>query len=96
MDFDIESVVGDTVTTVARTDMSRIQIVADYASALRSAGITGGKDDKLAMTVDGAVIYDWCVKQGITWTDFWQDRAIQTRFVEDPDNAAFRVWEGRL
>lgn len=69
---------------------------AEHCKALRSAGFGNGKDDKLAMSVDGWVINDWCVKKGITFAEFMRDQKLQTRFVEDPANAAFRVWEGRL
>ena len=48
------------------------------------------------MSVDGWVINDWCVKQGIAFAEFMRDQKLQTRFVEDPANAAFRIWEGKL
>jgi hypothetical protein len=80
-------------TTVDKRDLDTL---ADHCAAMRSIGAGNGKDDKLAMSVDGWVINDWCVKKGITFSQFMRDQKMQTRFVEDPDNAAFRIWTGRL
>lgn len=55
-----------------------------------------GSDMKLAASVDGAVIMDWCNKRGVGWDVFFRDPALQTRFLDDPDNKAFRVWQGRI
>lgn len=57
----------------------------------------GHSDDwKLAASVDGTVIMDWCNKRGVTWAQFMQDSALQTRFLDDPDNGVFRVWRGKI
>lgn len=94
--FWIDSVDGDTVTTVNAADKRDIQLVADHCAALRSAGRTGTKDEKLAMSVPGWVMDTWCVKKGVQFRDLMRDKRLQDRFIMDPDNAAFRVWEGRL
>lgn len=51
---------------------------------------------KHAMSVDGTVIMDWCNKRGVTWSQFMNDTQLQTRFIDDPDNAPFRIWKGRM
>lgn len=87
---------ADKMIVATTVDKRDLQALADYCAAQRSMGGGNGKDDKLAMSVDGWVINDWCVKRGITFAEFMRDRKIQTRFIEDPDNAAFRIWQGKL
>lgn len=96
MGFIVEDIGGDELMLGATIDKRVLQAQAEHCKALRSAGFGNGKDDKLAMSVDGWVINDWCVKKGVTFAEFMRDQKLQTRFVEDPDNAAFRVWEGRV
>lgn len=96
MGFDIVNVDGDKVTAITTADRRDVQTVADHCAALRSIGLTGTKDDKLAASVPGWVINDWCVKRGIAWAEFFRDRKVQERFLDDPDNAAFRVWQGKV
>ena len=80
-------------TTADRRDLDTL---AKHCADLRAVCGGNGKDDKLAMSCDGWTINNWCVKHGITFAEFMRDRKIQTRFIEDPDNAAFRIWTGRL
>jgi hypothetical protein len=87
---------ADKMVLATTADKRDLDALADHCAAMRAIGAGNGKDDKLAMTVDGWVINDWCVKKGITFAEFMRDRKIQTRFIEDPDNAAFRIWEGKL
>lgn len=87
---------ADKLITAVTADKRDVQALADYCAGQRAVGAGNGKDEKLAMSVDGWVINDWCVKRGVTFAEFMRDRKLQTRFVEDPDNAAFRIWEGRL
>lgn len=53
-------------------------------------------DFKLAASVDGVVIMDWCNKRGIGWAQFMNDSALQVKFLDDPDNDVFRIWKGRI
>lgn len=55
-----------------------------------------GSDMKLAASVEGTVIMDWCNKRGITWSRFMNDQGLLARFLDDPENACFRVWKGRI
>lgn len=80
-------------TTIDKRDLDTL---AKHCADMRAIGAGNGKDEKLAMSVDGWVINDWCVRKGITFAEFMRDRKLQTRFIEDPQNAAFRIWEGRL
>lgn len=94
--FWIDSVDGDKVTTVTAASADDIQAVADHCAALRSAGIVGTPDEKLAASVPGWVINDWCIQKGIAFSEFMRNRSVQDRFLDDPDNRAFRVWQGRI
>jgi len=97
MGFDILHADANTVTTVASVSKADVDLVASHCAALRSAGhTTTGEGDKLAMSVPGWVINDWCTRKGITFREFMRDRPMQDRFLSDPDNAAFRVWQGRI
>lgn len=53
-------------------------------------------DFKHAMSVDGAVIMDWCNKRGIAWDKFFRDQSLVNKFLNDPDNESFRIWKGRV
>lgn len=86
----------DTFVMATTIDKRVLDAQADHCKALRNAGAGNGKDDKLCMSADPWVVNDWCVKRGMTFAQFMRDPKAQARFVEDPDNAAFRVWEGRL
>ena len=95
--FWIDRVDGDTVVAFNATAKADVDTVAEHCAALRSAGAVQNKDgDKLAASVPGWVIHDWCTRKGLTFRQFMQDRSLQDRFLMDPDNAAFRVWEGKL
>lgn len=92
----VEAVGVDSVGVGVTADKRDLDALAKHCADMRAIGAGNGKDDKLCMSVDGWVINDWCVKHGVTFADFMRDRRMQTRFIEDPDNAAFRIWEGKL
>lgn len=94
--FDIVHADANTVTTITAANKADVDYVADHCAALRAAGIVGSKDERLAMTAPTWVVNDWCTRKGINFRTFMNDRKLQERFVNDPDNKAFRVWEGRL
>ena len=48
------------------------------------------------MTADGFTIMQWCNKWGIPYHRFWNDNDIVNRFLDDPDNKVFRIWEGKV
>ena len=87
---------ADKLVMATTIDKRALDAQAEHCKALRNSGAGNGKDDKLCMSVDPWVVNDWCVKRGMTFAEFMRDRKMQNRFIEDPDNAAFRVWEGKL
>jgi hypothetical protein len=49
------------------------------------------------MSADAFTIQQWCDRAGVTWAQFFQRQDTRTkRFINDPDNAAFRVHTGRI
>ena len=78
-------------------DKADLDALADHCKALRSIGATTNtQGDWHAMSADPFTIQKWCDIKGITWTDFFRDPKHATHFVNDPDNAAFRVHQGRI
>lgn len=96
MRFRFEEVDADTDVAIHEADASGLRALADHCGDLRNSGQGNGKDEKLAMRADAFTILAWCNARGVTWAEFFRDRVLQTRFIEDPDNAAFRVWTGRV
>lgn len=96
MGFFVEEHDADHLLLGATADKRDVDAVAEHCKAQRNLGAGNGKDEKLAMSVPGWVINDWCVKKSITFAEFMRDQRVQTRFIDDPDNAAFRIWTGKV
>ena len=97
MRFWMEELDAQHDVAIHAVDKRDLDLIAEHCKALRSAGMTKTQDgDWHAMKADGWTILAWCNKQGVQWKDFWRDKALQNRFIADPDNAAFRVHEGRI
>lgn len=91
----IKDVDEDTIAMVHGVSGEDLDTLATHCREASDAQKSGG-DMKLAMTVDGTVILDWCNKRGVTWQQFMRDSALQVRFLDDPDNSVFRIWKGRI
>lgn len=91
----IEDVDDDHVAFVHAVSGSDLDALATYCKEAGESHKTGG-DWKHAASVDGAVIIDWCNKRGLTFGQFMRDEALITQFLNDPQNAVFRVWKGRV
>lgn len=90
----MQDVSADEVALVHGVSGADLDTVATYC---REAGDAKQSSDwKHAMRVDGTVIMDWCNKRGIEWSQFMRDSVLQTKFLDDPDNAVFRIWKGRI
>ena len=69
--------------------------VADMVAAGgTNAGKNKDKDFYLAAHVPQVVVLDWLKKRGLTIKDFKHD--VIDQFLNDSDNAAFRVWKGKV
>lgn len=73
-----------------------VNAVKEHCTALRSAGVQGSSEMRYAATVPGWVILDWCNRRGVEWARFMRDEALQKSFLDDPDNSAFRIWQGKI
>lgn len=87
---------ADKLVYAATANKADIDALAQHCADLRSVGAGNGREDKLCMRADGYTIESWCIRKGVTFAAFMRDQKLQKQFVEDPDNAAFRVWGGRL
>jgi hypothetical protein len=86
----------DKLIAVTSVDKADLDALAKHCADMRAAGEGNGKDDKLAMRADTFTITAWCERKGVTWKQFFRTPELIDRFIMDPDNAAFRVWQGRL
>lgn len=88
----------DELTLVKEYNLSDIQKVAEHSKAMASVGADTNKDgEKLVATVHSAVIIAWLNKRGLTMQEFMSNSStIAKQFLEDADNAHFRVWKGKL
>lgn len=74
-----------------------VEAVVEDAKARHNAGATQtGMGDRHAMRVPLILIDAWARKKGLTYGEVMRDQALLKQFVEDPDNADFRVWKGAL
>lgn len=96
MRFRLESVDANTDVAIHELDRGVADALADHCAAMRAVNAGDRKDDKLCMSIDPFFIVKWCDLRGITFAEFMRDPRLQTQFVEDPDHAAFRIWEGKL
>lgn len=88
----------DEVTLVKEYSLSDIQKVAEHSKAMASVGAdTNAQGEKLVATVHSAVIIAWLNKRGLTMNEFMSNSTnLAKQFLEDSDNAHFRVWKGKL
>lgn len=96
MKSDIRIVDGEHLAFVEEISAAELQAHKDRAEALRNGRHIGQDDMRLAATVPGFVIADWCNKRGIGFDEFMRNPKLAESFLNDPDNKAFRVWEGRV
>jgi hypothetical protein len=72
--------------------LDRVKDLRDIGGS--NAGKNKDKDFYLAASVPQVVIYAWLNKRGLTMQDF--KHGVIDDFLNDSDNAAFRVWQGRV
>lgn len=81
---------------IASESVESLQYVADHCKSLREAGETGSQDMRLLGVVPRFMIEMYCNDKGISFGEFMRNPEIQTRMLNDPALAAFRVHEGRV
>lgn len=74
-----------------------VEAVVEDAKARHNIDATKtGMGDRHAMRVPIIVIDAWARKKGLTYGNVMRDQSLLKQFVEDPENADFRVWKGNL
>lgn len=90
----MQDVSEDEVALVHGVSGADLDILATYC---REAGETTQKGDfRHAARVDGTVIMAWCNQRGIDWNQFFIDPKHAENFLNDPENAPFRIYKGRV
>jgi len=69
---------------------------AERAKALQNEGFHGSKDMKLAATIPFVMVEKYCNDNNITYRECMTNREHMRRILNDPANAHFRVWPGKL
>lgn len=70
--------------------------IAEHAKALQNAGIHGTSEMRHAARIPQVIVEKYCNDRGITFREFMNDQTHVRRILNDPDNAMFRVWKGRV
>ena len=70
--------------------------IAEYAKRQNNAGFYGTSEMKHATRIPNVIIEKYCIENGVSFADCLADPIHSKRIVENPDNAAFRIWKGRL
>jgi len=91
----IEDVDDDSIAFVHGVSGQALDTLATYCREAGDAHRSGG-DWKHAASVDTTVIIAWCNKRGVTFNRFMNDEPLQNAFLNDPENAPFRIWRGRV
>lgn len=90
----IEAVGDDAIAFVHGVSGRDLDTLIGYC---KEKGEGKASDDmRHVMRVDEAVVMDWCNKRGVTFADLMRDQSLMNRFLDDPDNGAFRIWRGRV
>lgn len=96
MDFRIEQVGDSHMAGIHEASVSDLKMVAEHCGHMRSAGMTGSNDMKLAAKVPAFFVQKYINDNGITFAEFMRDQKHIDRFLADPALAHFRVWQGRV
>lgn len=70
--------------------------VAERAKAMKSAGMIGNSESRLVGLIPMKMWAEWAKKHGVSLDDRDAMREVVAKELANPDNAQFRVWEGRL
>lgn len=70
--------------------------IAEEMKALHNAGEFGSSDMKYCGRIPDVFVEKYCNDNGITYTEFLQNREHVRRLINDPALSHFRVWPGRV
>lgn len=84
---------GDQMHTIRTQDCTPI---AERARAMQNEGIHGTSEMRLAATIPNVIIEKYMNETGASYAEVIGDPVHMRRIVNDPANAMFRVWPGRI
>lgn len=67
-----------------------------HCAHLRDTGQTGHREMRHLASIPEWVVHRWLHDHGIPFKDFMRDNAIQTRMLNDPQLAGFRIAQGHV
>ena len=70
--------------------------IAEYAKSRQREGHHGSSEMRFAASLPYVIVEKYCNDNHITFAEFMGNREHIKRICNDPDNAAFRIWPGRL
>jgi hypothetical protein len=94
--------VDDLIVDQTKADLDDLRSVADHCKSLQSAGLTklsqlpGELEVRHLATIPAFMVEKWINDNGVTFHEFMGDPKLQTRMLNDPGLAYFRVSPGRV
>jgi hypothetical protein len=97
MRFRFDAVDANTDVAIHEVDRWEVDAVAAECKARQLAGLTKTADgDHHVMSVHPFVVMQWLDRHGVSYAKFIRDQKLIERFLNDPDNSAFRIHQGRV
>jgi hypothetical protein len=89
-------IVDDLIVDQTKADLDELRAVADHCKRLQSSGLVGDREVRHLATIPAFIVEKWLNDHGITFQEFMNDSRLQTRMLNDPALAYFRVAPGRV
>jgi len=89
-------IVDDLIVDQTKADLDDLRSVSDHCKRLQSSGLTGDKEVRHLATIPAFLVEKWLNDHGIAFQEFMRDPKLQTRMLNDPALAYFRVSPGRV
>lgn len=70
--------------------------IAEWTKEQQAIGATGTADMKHAARIPDVILNQYMNEHGVSYQELMRDPAHIRRIVNDPKNAAFRIWKGRV
>lgn len=70
--------------------------IAEHCKALHNEGFHGSKEMRHAASFPKVIIEKYLNENGVTLEQFMADPVHVKRMCNNPDNAMFRIWPGRV
>lgn len=70
--------------------------IVEHTKARHNEGYHGSSDMKHAASIPFVIVERYCNDNGITMEEMSRSQEHKRRLLNDPANAAFRIWKGRV